>query len=210
MKIYIPYYFSYISPLALLSGNDFMGSTFMKLEVLTKNSSQTKKIGEILAKEILSMRKAQPSPSARGMRMRPCEFLGIKKQALVIGLEGDLGGGKTTFLQGFARGLGIKQKILSPTFIIMRKFKIPIRVYSLSNSRRFASFYHIDCYRIGKLKEILDLGFKEIISNPKNIVAIEWADRIGQIIPKETFWIKFEIVNKNQRKIMLTYKGKLC
>jgi len=145
----------------------------MKLQYLTTNPSQTKKLGEILAKEILRTK--------------------IKKTAFIIGLEGDLGGGKTTFLQGFAKGLGIKEKILSPTFVILKRFKV--------QDGRFKDFYHIDCYRIKKSKEILDLGFKEIISNPKNIVALEWADRIRKILPKNSIILKFEFIGQNKRKI---------
>jgi len=139
----------------------------------TNNPSQTKKLGELLAKEIL---KTKP-----------------KKTAFIIGLEGDLGGGKTTFLQGFAKGFGIKEKILSPTFVILKRFKV--------QNGRFKDFYHIDCYRIKKPKEILDLGFKEIISNSKNIVAIEWADRIRKILPKNSIILKFEFIDKKTREI---------
>ncbi|OIP74778.1 MAG: tRNA (adenosine(37)-N6)-threonylcarbamoyltransferase complex ATPase subunit type 1 TsaE [Parcubacteria group bacterium CG2_30_36_18] len=142
---------------------------------LTVNPSQTRKLGEILAKEIL---KTKP-----------------RKDAFLLGLEGDLGGGKTTFLQGFAKGLGIKQKILSPTFLIIKKFSI--------FNFKFSNFYHIDCYRIEKPKEILDLGFKEIISIPQNIVAVEWADRIRKIMSKNTIWITFQFINKNKRKIAI-------
>lgn len=138
---------------------------------LTHSSFQTKKLGEILAKEILKTK--------------------YKDRAIIIGLEGDLGGGKTTFLQGFAWGLGIEEKILSPTFVILRKFE---------------NFYHIDCYRIFKPKEILALGFKEIISDPKNIIAVEWADRIKKIIPKDAIWIKFEFIDKKRRKIIMGLK----
>jgi len=151
----------------------------MRVKYLTTAPRQTKKLGEILAQEV---KKTKP-----------------QKRALVIGLEGDLGGGKTTFLQGFAKGLGIKQKILSPTFVIMRRFKI--RANSCPNSCKFASFYHIDCYRIEKPKEILDLGFKEIISNSKNIVTIEWAERIQKILPAETIILKFEFIDQKARKI---------
>jgi len=152
----------------------------MRLKYLTKGSTQTKKLGESLAKEIL---KTKP-----------------KKTAFVIGLEGDLGGGKTTFLQGFAKGLGIKEKILSPTFVILKRFKV--------QGVRFKDFYHIDCYRIQKPKEISDLGFKKIISNPENIVAIEWADRVRKIMPKNTIWINFNfIINKNNRKINIKCTG---
>lgn len=141
---------------------------------ITTNPSQTKKLGKALSKEVLKTK---------------------TKAAFIIGLEGDLGGGKTTFLQGFARGLGIKQKILSPTFVIMRKYKIQNARYKIQN------FYHIDCYRIQKSKEILNLGFKEILFNPQNIVAIEWANRIKEIMPRDTMWLKFEFINKKTRKI---------
>ncbi len=155
-------------------------------EFLTKGSNQTKKIGEILAKEILKT--------------------SIREKTLVLGIEGDLGGGKTTFLQGFAKGLGIKEKILSPTFILMKKFQIPSTKFQ-TNSKfkipKFKNFYHIDCYRIEKPKEILDLGFKEIIADPHNIVAIEWADRIKSLIPKEAILINCQFINKTKRKITI-------
>lgn len=140
----------------------------MGKKIITQSAGETKKLGEKLAREILRLKS--------------------RKKAPVLGLVGDLGGGKTTFLQGFAKGLGIKEKILSPTFIIMRRFK---------------NFYHIDCYRVKKPKEILDLGFKEIIANPKNIIAVEWADRVRKIMPQHTIWIKFEFVDNKTRKITL-------
>jgi len=156
----------------------------MKKQYLTASPSQTKKLGETLAREIL---KTKP-----------------KKIAQILGLEGGLGGGKTTFLQGFARGLGIKQKILSPTFIIMRKIEVkPLPCGGLTSATSIKTFYHIDCYRIKKPKEILDLGFKEIISNPQNIVVVEWADKIKKILPKNSLILKFKFVNKNSRKIWL-------
>ncbi len=126
------------------------------------------------------------------------------KSALVLGLQGDLGAGKTTFLQGFAKGLGIKEKINSPTFVILKKFKIPKRKlltthYSLQT---FHHFYHIDCYRLNNPEEILDLGFKKIISNPENIVAIEWPEKICKVLPKNIVRIKFNYINE---KIKLTF-----
>lgn len=156
----------------------------MKKKYITNNTVQTKKLGRNLAERILKDK--------------------IREKALVIALEGDLGGGKTTFIQGFARGLRIKEKILSPTFVLMKRFRIPQRrpnSQQKSYDLKFADFYHIDCYRIEKTKEILNLGFKKIISNPQNIVSIEWADRIKKIIPKESIWIKFEFVDKGKRKI---------
>ncbi len=145
------------------------------MKIITNNSNQTKKLGESLAKKLKQR---------------------VKKRALVLGLKGELGGGKTTFLQGFARGLGIKQRILSPTFVILKRFKI--------KDLRFKNFYHIDCYRLNRDKEILALGFKEIISNKKNIVAVEWAERIKKILPKDAIWIKFDFIDENKRKIRIS------
>lgn len=156
----------------------------MKKTFLTTTPWQTKKLGKNLARKILKIR-----PQKRSHLFPKAPL------ALIFGLEGDLGGGKTTFLQGLAKGLGIKEKILSPTFVIFKKFKI--------QKSNFKYFHHIDCYRIKKPKEILDLGFKEIISNPQNIVAVEWADHIRKVMPKNTIWISFEFINKNKRKIII-------
>ena len=157
---------------------------------ITKSSQQTKKMGERIAKEVL-----QASDTC--------------KSAVVLGLQGELGAGKTTFLQGFARGLGIKEKVLSPTFILMKKFQIPI--YAIPENRRssilwYRYFYHIDCYRIKNVKEILDLGFNEIIYNSENIVAIEWPEKIKKILPKDTVLIQFKHNKENSRT--LTFKEK--
>jgi len=123
--------------------------------------------------------------------------ISLKKKAIVIALKGELGSGKTTFLQGFAKGLRIKDKILSPTFVLMKKFLIP-------NSRFLIQwFYHIDCYRIKKPEEILFLGFEEIISNPKNIVVIEWAEKVGEILPKESIILGFKIKGEKKREIKI-------
>lgn len=153
----------------------------MKSEIFTTSPWQTKKIGKILAKEIL----------------RKKLFL---KQALVLALTGELGGGKTTFLQGFGKGLNLRQKILSPTFIVMKKFPI--------SDPKFRFFYHLDCYRIQTPKEILDLGFKKILSDPHHIVAIEWADKIRKIVPQSALWIRFEFINEKTRKITISEKLK--
>lgn len=127
------------------------------------------------------------------------KILGKKlKQAIIIGLIGDLGSGKTVFAQGFAKRLGIKENIVSPTFVIEKIYKIKVKDYKL--------FIHIDAYRIEKSKEILDLGFKNLTCDSKNIILIEWADKIGNILPKKSVQIKFEHIKGSKRKITIKSK----
>ena len=149
--------------------------TRKSIEFLTKNAKETMGLGEESAQKVLETRSGE--------------------RAAVLGLIGNLGGGKTTFLRGFAKGLGIKEKVNSPTFIIMRRYKM--------QDARYKNFYHLDCYRLNKPREILDLGWKEIIENPKNIVAVEWAGKMKKIMPQETIWLNFEFVNDKTRKIVL-------
>jgi len=147
----------------------------------SKSSSQTKELGETMAERILSGKK-------------------IRSAACVLALIGELGSGKTAFLKGFARGLGVEGKILSPTFVILKKFNI--------EKGRFKFFYHIDCYRLSKGKEILNLGFKDIIRDPENIVAIEWADKLRGLIPKNSTTIRFYFDNEKKRKIVVKWNRK--
>ena len=138
-------------------------------EIITKNERETKKVAKLLAQELIK---------------KPLKT----KEALIIGLEGELGSGKTRFVQGFAKGLGIRKRLTSPTFVLMKKYK---------------NLYHLDCYRLNKPKDLLDLDFKEIISNPKNIILIEWAEKVRKILPRDRIWIKFEIVSSKRRKIKI-------
>jgi len=118
-------------------------------------------------------------------------------KAPIIFLEGNLGSGKTTFLQGFSKALKIKNKISSPTFTIIKRFKIPKKLSTFEN------FYHIDCYRLKNEKEILKLGLEEIINNPKNIVAIEWSEKIKKFLPKKGIKVYFQFLSLNKRKIKI-------
>lgn len=110
----------------------------------------------------------------------------------MLALYGDLGSGKTTFAQGLAEGLGIEKRIISPTFIIVRSYKL-----------RAGSFYHIDLYRIEREKDIEGLGIEEIMNDPKSIVTIEWAEKLGNGLPKKRIDIKFEYVDEDKRRITI-------
>lgn len=110
----------------------------------------------------------------------------------LLALTGELGSGKTTFAQGLAKGLGIKQRIISPTFILMRKYDLGSK-----------NFYHVDLYRLedNVEREVRNLGIEEIWDDPKNIIVIEWAEKIKNMLPKNKMWIEFENLGEDKRKI---------
>lgn len=116
----------------------------------------------------------------------------------VIALHGDLGSGKTTFVQGLAKGLGIERKIISPTFII-------VRIYAFDTTRfnDLNHFYHIDLYRIEQENGLVGLGIEEIVNDSENIVAIEWAERMESLLPEKRIDIWFEYVEEERRRITI-------
>ena len=118
----------------------------------------------------------------------------------VLALRGPLGSGKTTFVQGFLRALGIKGRITSPTFLIFKPYKIKVR--GLKFEFQGSTVYHVDCYRLHKPSNITKLGFKKILKNPENIILIEWAEKIKKILPKNTIWIKFFHGKKENERII--------
>ncbi|MCR4261211.1 MAG: tRNA (adenosine(37)-N6)-threonylcarbamoyltransferase complex ATPase subunit type 1 TsaE [Candidatus Colwellbacteria bacterium] len=117
-----------------------------------------------------------------------------KEKPVILALSGDLGAGKTTFTQSFAKALGVKKRILSPTFLIMKRFPIA--------QNNFKNLYHIDAYRV-RAADLEKLGIQEIFKG-QNIVLIEWADRVKEILPKSAIWIKFEHGRQeNERQITI-------
>ena len=118
------------------------------------------------------------------------------KQSQVVALKGDLGSGKTTFSQGFAKGLGIDQHVGSPTFKLVSEY-----VGSSLN------LYHVDCYRLNTLQEFLNLGGENLLLPDNGITLIEWADIIQELLPKGTIEIEFSRVKDNPNKRKLRISG---
>jgi tRNA threonylcarbamoyladenosine biosynthesis protein TsaE len=110
----------------------------------------------------------------------------------ILALSGELGSGKTCFTGGLARGLGVDEKyqITSPTFTLINEY--PAR-YKL---------YHFDVYRLNSYSEFEDLGYEDYFCSD-GVVVIEWAEKIAQILPKDTFFINFEYLDENRRRIMI-------
>ncbi|MEA2097681.1 MAG: tRNA (adenosine(37)-N6)-threonylcarbamoyltransferase complex ATPase subunit type 1 TsaE [Patescibacteria group bacterium] len=147
-----------------------------KNQITTKNPEETEEFAKILLEEWFEMNKK-------------------KNSNWLICLSGDLGGGKTVFTQGLAKGLGVNGIVNSPTFLIMKKYN------SSKKANKKYNLYHFDCYRISSYKEILDLGFPEIISGENNIIVIEWPEKIEKILPKNRLNLNFKFVDENTRKI---------
>lgn len=117
----------------------------------------------------------------------------------LICLYGDLGSGKTTFVQGLAKALGIKKHIISPTFIIMKEYSIHHPLSMIY----YSSLIHIDCYRLHSALNAKSFNFQELWSDKNNLVVIEWAEKIKNILPKKRIDIKFSYIDNNKRKITI-------
>ena len=149
----------------------------MKIKVLSESPEETQKIASLLINIILKQKNLK------------------RNKALVISLEGNLGSGKTEFFKGIAKGIKLKEKIFSPTFLIMKRFTL--------RHKLFKFLWHLDCYRLKKISEIKELDFKEIIKNYQNIIFIEWGNKIKRFLPKNHWMIKFKIKGENKRSLEL-------
>lgn len=115
------------------------------------------------------------------------------EEAVIVGLYGNLGSGKTTFTQFIAKALDIKEQITSPTFVIEK-------IYETKNST-FKRLVHIDAYRLENGSELQNLNFEELVDNKNNLILIEWPENVKDILPKNHLKIYFEFIDDKTRKI---------
>jgi tRNA threonylcarbamoyladenosine biosynthesis protein TsaE len=141
-------------------------STF-KYQITTRSVDETQKLGKIIGAAVTA--------------------------GTVLALTGDLGSGKTAFVQGLARGLEVPDDyyITSPSYTLINEYP-----------GRF-SLFHVDLYRITDSVDIEDIGLYEIFDNDA-VVAVEWADRIEQKLLPDSITIHFEITDDDTRKICIT------
>ncbi len=111
----------------------------------------------------------------------------------ILALYGDLGSGKTTFVQGLAAGLGVERRILSPTFVFQRSYNVI--------NKPFNRLHHLDLYRLSNLKDAKALGIEELFSEKDSVIAIEWPEIIETLLPRETIKIRFKKVNESEREL---------
>ena len=142
---------------------------------ITKSEKETFKLGQKLARRL--------------------------KGGEIIALKGDLGAGKTIFIKGIAKGLGIKQTITSPSFILMKIY--PVKFFA-----KIKYLCHVDAYRLKNSQELVDIGINDWLGKKKVITVIEWSDQVEDILPKKRIEIKIDFGKKeNERRIeVISYK----
>jgi len=117
----------------------------------------------------------------------------------ILALSGDLGSGKTTFIKGLARGLGVKENITSPTFVLLKEYKLRPKVHLGGGL-----LVHIDAYRINNINDIKSIGIEDYLNRKDVILVIEWAEKIKKILPKNIITINFRHIDANSREIIIS------
>ena len=121
--------------------------------------------------------------------------------ATLIALSGDLGSGKTTLSQEIARQLGVKENVISPTFVILKNYQLPAQAGLPSANYKWKKLVHIDAYRLEKDEELQKLGWQEILTDPNNIVIIEWPENVSGCIPEGICKVKLSHIDEDNRSI---------
>jgi tRNA threonylcarbamoyladenosine biosynthesis protein TsaE len=119
----------------------------------------------------------------------------VLKKGDVVCLQGELGAGKTTFVQGLAQGWGSLDSVSSPTFII-------VNMYRRSDG---AQLFHLDTYRLESAAEGEELDLDSMIS--EGILIVEWPERLENLIPEERLWIKLDHILDEQRLMLFNANG---
>lgn len=131
------------------------------------------------------------SRSEQETRKQGITFAKQVKPGMVVALHGGLGSGKTTFIQGVLQGLGISQRVTSPTFVLLKMYLTPASI----------SVFHLDLYRTEPGQDLRSLGLSDILGNDKGIVFIEWPGNISDTLPNNTVHITFTMQGETGREI---------
>lgn len=110
------------------------------------------------------------------------------KPGATLALYGELGAGKTTFVQGLAKGLGVKGSVNSPTFVMVKPY---------------GRLVHVDLYRVKSVQDAESTGLRDYLGSPNHIVVIEWPEKIEEILPENTKRVYFKTKNETDREITI-------
>lgn len=163
------------------------------MEFITKSEIETEKIARDLAKKF--------------------------KSKQILALYGDLGSGKTVFVKGLAKGLGIKTIIVSPTFVFIKEYPITKiqkkedknktnstnldRTTIRNRKSQIETLIHVDCYRMRDERDAEEIGLVEYFNQKNNIIAVEWPEKIKSILPKNIIKINFDNLGGDLREIII-------
>ena len=111
--------------------------------------------------------------------------------ATVLALEGDLGAGKTTFVQALARELSVREVVQSPTYVLMKVYPLELSDASANTNTKFTKLVHIDAYRLESPEEFDALRPQEFLDDPQTLMVVEWPEKLGDRLPKPDMVLKF-------------------
>ncbi len=106
-------------------------------------------------------------------------------QAPVVALSGDLGAGKTTFVQTLAQFLGVGEPVTSPTFVLQKTYPV--------EHERLQALVHMDAYRLEDASDLSALGFSDLLEQPDHLVCVEWGERVAAALPTHTLWLALAV-----------------
>lgn len=134
------------------------------------------------------------STSSEQTRAIAATLASALREGDVVVLSGDMGAGKTTFVQGAAEALGVKARVTSPTFVLMREYEGSPRVV------------HVDVYRLSSLQELIDLGYEELFA-PDAVTFIEWGDAVSGAMPDDRLEVDIRPIGGDERRITIGARG---
>lgn len=149
-------------------------------QVITRSEIETERLGKTFAQEL------QPQD--------------------VVCLIGELGAGKTTFVKGLAKGLGIKARITSPTYVVVREHEIQGKGGRVKGEG-IERLYHLDLYRLTSEKDVLGINIHDLLKDKNVVTVIEWPEVARSLIPSHAWIITFEQTDKNHREITIQRKS---
>ena len=117
------------------------------------------------------------------------------KPGMVLALIGDLGAGKTTFVQSLAECLGVSDDVTSPTFVLYQSYELPMQIHGIHR------IHHLDLYRLETIQDVLEIGIEELMDDNEAIICIEWADKISSFLPGDTVYLSINQTEDNMRLI---------
>jgi tRNA threonylcarbamoyladenosine biosynthesis protein TsaE len=145
--------------------------------------------------KLVSQNPSDTQAIAAKLAQRLIDALPGRDRAAVVALRGDLGVGKTTFTQGFAKALGVAEQPKSPTFNLVKQYSIPGTGFSL---------WHLDCYRLEGRHDLVTLDLHHAFEDPHNIILIEWPERIGDGLPRDHVEVHLTHEGEEKRGVTIT------